>query len=244
MADTQSSAFSDLQYDFCYPPGVERHWWMRARAAIVDALVRDGGGGGPVLEIGCGNGATLSLLRAHGLDCRGVELADVSVRDDVKTFITANCDAAQLPDDVRHRMETILLLDVVEHIEQPDAFLRRIAASFNAARRMVITVPARKEVWSNYDEFYGHYRRYDLAGLRALGEAQGWRLRRAGYAFRITYPPARVLAALKLPRSVKVEVPNGAAALVHRALAALTVWEWHLLPAALPGTSVIASFDL
>jgi len=244
LIDAQSTAFSELQYDLCYPPGIERHWWMRGRAAIVNALVREGGRGGPVLEIGCGNGATLTLLRAYGLDCRGVELANVTVRDDVKEFITRNCDALDLPDQIRCKAETILLLDVVEHIEKPDVFLRRIAAGFPAVRRVVITVPARQEIWSNYDAFYGHYRRYNLAALRALGESQGWRLRRGGYAFRITYLPALALAALRRPRAVKIDPPTGPAIGIHRALAALTFWEWRLLPAALIGTSAIASFDV
>lgn len=245
MADAPASAFSQQQYDACYPPGIERHWWMRARAAMVAELVRENGGeASSVLEIGCGDGATLSLLREFGLDARGVEIADVAAREDVRAFVTTNCDAVALPEAVRAQVRTILLLDVLEHIDDPAAFLRRIASAFPSLRRAVIAVPARKEVWSNYDEFYGHKRRYDLAALEQVGAEQGWRVNRAGYAFRITYLPALALALLKRPREVDIAAPHGAAVFLHRALAALTAFEWRLLPRRLPGTSALAQFDV
>jgi hypothetical protein len=45
-------------------------------------------------------------------------------------------------------------------------------------------------------------------------------VRRSGYAFRITYLPARILAALGLPRAVKLDAPRGFAIVLHRVLAA------------------------
>jgi SAM-dependent methyltransferase len=245
LAEAPSSAFSQHQYDSAYPPGIERHWWMRARASMVAALVRENGGAAAsVLEIGCGAGATLLLLRARGLDCRGVEIANVAAREDVRAYVTTNCDALALPEETRAQVRTILLLDVIEHIDDADAFLSGIARSFPGLRRVVVTAPARPEIWSNYDEYYGHKRRYDLAGLRNLGEGRGWRVRRAGYAFRLSYPPALALALLKQPRATELSAPSGFAALAHRALAALTLLEWRLLPAGLFGSSAMASFDV
>ena len=34
-------------------------------------------------------------------------------------------------------------------------------------------MPARQEIWTNYDEFYGHFRRSDLPALRKEVEAAG-----------------------------------------------------------------------
>jgi SAM-dependent methyltransferase len=238
------SAFSDEQYASAYPPGIERHWWTSARTAIVDVLLRETGGANDrILEIGCGTGVALAGLRARGHDCQGVELANVTPLDSVRDVVTTGRDAFSLPAHQRDAVNTILLLDVVEHLDDPLGFLRGLQGAFRALHRVVITVPAGRELWSNYDEFYGHHLRYDLAEVRAIGDACGWRATRLSYAFRISYPPARLLALLSLPRSVTIKAPHGAMTLVHDALAALTRWEWRLLPASLPGTSVVAVFE-
>jgi hypothetical protein len=46
----------------------------------------------------------------------------------------------------------ILLRDVVEHIEDAGTFLRDLLRAFPNARHVLIAVPARMELWSNYDE--------------------------------------------------------------------------------------------
>ena len=77
-------------------------------------------------------------------------------------------DARQLEVAQRNEVRTILLLDVIEHLEDPVAFLAELRSHFPALRHLLLTVPARQELFSNYDEFNGHFRRYDPALLREL----------------------------------------------------------------------------
>ena len=67
--------------------------------------------------------------------------------------------------------------------------------------RVLITVPARQEVWSNYDEYYGHYRRYDLAKLRATITSIGFIPSELGYLYGLL-PPALLLPSLGMERPV------------------------------------------
>jgi hypothetical protein len=241
---TEGGIFSGTQYDTAYPDGIERHWWTRARSRIVAQMLREAGGAREAtLEVGCGRGAAVAGLRELGIDCRGVELAAVAPLPAVRAAVRTGCDARELPATERAGVASILLLDVLEHVADPAAFLAELRAAFPSARRLVVTVPARQELWSNYDDFYGHHRRYDLAMLRALGEGEGWRTRRCAYAFHALYPPARLMSALGLRRGVRLRAPRGAAVALHAALAALMVADWRLLPGSLPGSSAVACFE-
>ena len=39
---------------------------------------------------------------------------------------------------------------------------------FENAKHLVITVPARQELWTNYDVFNGHFKRYNLTDLEGF----------------------------------------------------------------------------
>jgi hypothetical protein len=241
---TEGGIFSGTQYDTAYPDGIERHWWMLVRSRIVAHLLHEAGGAGEAtLEVGCGRGAAVAGLRDLGIDCRGVELANVAPLPAVRAAVRTGCDARELPAAERARVANILLLDVLEHVADPASFLAQLRAAFPAARRMIVTVPARQELWSNYDEFYGHHRRYDLAALRALGEGDGWRTRRCDYAFHALYLPARLLCALGVPRGVRMRAPQGAARALHAVFAACLYAEWRLMPRRLPGSSAMAVLE-
>jgi len=240
----EGGLFSGAQYDTAYPDGIEGHWWLRARSRIVAAMLREAGGANAAtLEVGCGRGAAVAGLRGLGIDCRGVERAEVLPLPGVRDAVRTGCDAGKLPVAERAGVANILLLDVLEHVADPASFLAQLCADFPAARRVIVTVPARQELWSNYDEFYGHHRRYDLAALRALGEADGWRTRRCDYAFHALYAPARLLCALGVPRDVRMAAPRGAARALHAVVAACLYAEWRVLPPRLPGSSAVAVFE-
>ena len=132
-----------------------------------------------------------------------------------------------------------MLLDVIEHIEDPGEFLRGLLDALPAVETILVAVPAREELWSNYDEHYGHFRRYDETQLRAhLGDG-GTTPVELYYAFRALYPFAWLLARFQKNRSIQVFAPSGILALIHRYVAGLLRWEARLLPPALPGMSLL-----
>jgi SAM-dependent methyltransferase len=222
-AEAPDSTFDAKQFDAIYPTGVERHYWNRCRNRVIARELRRIGAQGPMLEIGCGKGLVVAELRKRGFDASGVELAQVQVIPDARDHVRT-------------------AIDVIEHLEHPDAFIARIRESFPALQWMVYTVPARQELFSNYDRFNNHYRRYDLGTLRSHVDPDGTRKWKASYFFHMLYPMAWLQLRISGERELRYNVPApGPASAMHALLGALFFAEHLLFPRNWPGTSIIAA---
>jgi SAM-dependent methyltransferase len=207
-----------------------------ARNKVVGRLVAGAPPHPVVLDVGCGRGLTVDFLRKTGVDCHGVERADVQPLPDVRPFVFTSQDAVELAEDFRRRVTVVLLLDVVEHLPAPEAFLASCVAHFPSLARLILTVPARPELWSNYDVFYGHVRRYDRASLQALVRPVASRGSAAGYFFHALYPVVRARLAVASERPLAHQAPRWR--WPHRVAAGLFDLEQRLLPAGWYGTSL------
>lgn len=65
------------------------------------------------------------------------------------------------------RFDTVLYLDVIEHIEDAAGELRRACDLLVPGGHLLILVPAFNQLYSPFDKAIGHYRRYDRSILRA-----------------------------------------------------------------------------
>jgi hypothetical protein len=74
-----------------------------------------------------------------------------------------NLRAASSFDSIRY----VLLLDVLEHQDDDRAFLADLIARMAPGSEMLLTVPALRMLWSDWDVVLGHRRRYDKKSLRA-----------------------------------------------------------------------------
>ena len=237
-----STEFELEQFALCYPPGIENHYWTAARNRIVEHQLETAGLEQPrILEIGCGSGVVILHLRKKGYRCRGVELANVPPIESVKDFVLTGVSATELPAAERESFNILLLLDVIEHLPDPGAFLATLRAAFPNVSRAIITVPARTELWSNYDTFYGHYRRYDLETLRAVVQGVGGTVLSLRYFFRLLYLPGRLTVALFHRRSVRIIAPRNCMKVVHYLISRMCFADFFLLPPGVWGTSIICT---
>lgn len=237
----RDSAFRGEQYQLSYPDGIEQHWWYGVRNPLVMRhLRRRSGAGAKVLDVGCGRGIMVGYLRQHRIDCQGVELAKVPPMPGIEEHVRSGVDACTLPRSERDRYTVLLLLDVIEHIDDPVSFLRGLIDAFANVKSILITVPARSEVWSNYDTFFGHYRRYRLPMIDELGTAIGWPVGTKQYFFHSLYVAARLLKIFRRDRSLAVRAPTESTVRLHRIVARALTLEHRLLPSRLPGLSIIA----
>lgn len=99
-----------------------------------------------VLEIGCGSGQTLEMLKGKNFcsETVGVELFK-SAADEARVRVDAvyclDVERNPLPDNIG-KFDLILLLDVLEHLVDPWGFLKHLKEEYLAADgRVIISLP-------------------------------------------------------------------------------------------------------
>lgn len=238
-----ASAFSQNQYELCYPDGIENHYWNRARSRIVLKKAIAKFSETPcMLEIGCGTGYFVEFANSCGIECYGSEISQVSIKDHLKKVIFPATNAFDLSFEFRQKVNIILLLDVLEHLSDPETFLLECQKAFPNLKRLVMTFPARQELWSNYDEFYGHYKRYDRPSVLSLVSRCRPTKIELGYFFHSLYLPAKLVIWLKGKRNVVISAPKQI--FLHRLISYFFVLEEMVLSRALLGSSIWSVADL
>lgn len=237
-----STAMTGEQYSMSHPQGVGRGYWHMARNRILLREIKQYlHENATVLDVGCGPGIIVDFLRKSEVQCFGVDVG--TPRPDVPEvapYLFLGESAFDLAPAFRESVSVILLMDVLEHLPEPVEFLRQCRIAFPSTSVFLITLPARPEIWSNYDEFYGHYRRYTLPMIAELAEFSGLELRRERYFFHSLYFAARVLKLLSVARSTRVVAPRFP--VVHKLLGRAFSLEARALPRWMPGSSALAHF--
>jgi SAM-dependent methyltransferase len=74
----------------------------------------------------------------------------------------------------KERLDSVVLSNVLEHIPDDAAAVRRFAQVLPKDGRLVIIVPALQELFGSIDEAVGHHRRYSAQTLRTVLEQNGF----------------------------------------------------------------------
>jgi SAM-dependent methyltransferase len=152
---------------------VARHPWWAARAAIVIALLQQLKILPPatVLEAGCGWGTNLKALEAAGYRATGLDVSRRALdRLDRADRQLIEADLSQDLPDHPSTYECVLALDVIEHLDDDRQALRQLGRLVKTNGRLIISVPALPELFSEFDEVQGHRRRYTAQSLRSCLE--------------------------------------------------------------------------
>ena len=72
------------------------------------------------------------------------------------------------------RFDLICALDILEHVRDDEAALRELARVAAPQSHLLLSVPLHESAWTAFDEFVGHYRRYEPAHIVARLAAHGW----------------------------------------------------------------------
>jgi SAM-dependent methyltransferase len=114
--------------------------------------------GKKILEVGCGKGGFLDLIRKRGHDALGI---DPAYEGDAPYIYKRHFDSA-----LGIKADVVVLRHVLEHIFNPVEFLRNIAAANNGKGKIYIEVPCldwiiQRRAW--FDVFYEHVNYFRLA---------------------------------------------------------------------------------
>ncbi len=149
-----------------------------------------------VLEIGAGIGNLTRHLAARreryvATDIDEEHLARLRVRFQHRPNLEIRrCDLAVAEDfePLRGTVDSVVCLNVLEHIEDDLAGLRHIHSSLEPGGRAIILVPQDQKIFGTLDEALGHCRRYAGPELQAKMERAGFRVERVFQFNRITRP--------------------------------------------------------
>ncbi|TNF56819.1 MAG: class I SAM-dependent methyltransferase [Burkholderiales bacterium] len=132
--------------------------------------------GQDVLELGAGLGATARTLAGHPVRrWLGLEpdpaMCDV-VRQRTRTMpfpagYEIRCGTSETLDSAE-LFDTVLYIDVLEHIEDDRGELDRVAALLRPGGHVVVVAPAHQWLYTDFDRKIGHFRRYNAAMLKAI----------------------------------------------------------------------------
>ncbi len=101
------------------------------------------------------------------------------------------CDPADF-DAFRGVFDSVVCLNVVEHVKDDLGALRNIFSALKPGGRAIILVPQDQKAYGTLDEVLGHHRRYSEAELRARMEEAGFEVERMLDFNRVTHPGWRL----------------------------------------------------
>jgi glycosyltransferase involved in cell wall biosynthesis len=135
-----------------------------------------------VLEIGAGIGnITAELMTARKYFASDINSFYLEMLDGLKAhnprLKTALVDLRDLGGLALSgaRFDTVVCLNVIEHLEDDRQALHNIASVLNAGGRAIVLVPGGPWLYGSLDEVLGHKRRYTEKMLRELASACGLR---------------------------------------------------------------------
>jgi len=149
-----------------------RNWKSYFRDQIAPYLGED------VLEVGAGLGGTTRVL------CRGSERRWVCLEPDAALVarLDQEIGSKSLPGccetrlgtlekfDEAETFDTILYMDVLEHIEDDRAEVARAARHLRPGGHVIALSPAHQWLFTPFDQSIGHYRRYNRGTFGALAD--------------------------------------------------------------------------
>jgi SAM-dependent methyltransferase len=124
---------------------------------------------GDVLEVGAGIGANIAPVNnshVRSIHCLEPDPGLATHLSQAAREISgATVSVGTICDIAGRRFDTILYIDVLEHIEDDKSELTRAVRLLRPGGRLIILAPAHQVLYSRYDQALGHYRRYDRRKL-------------------------------------------------------------------------------
>lgn len=153
------------------------HWIFEQ---IAEAL------GNRILEVGSGTGNITQFLCANGSEVMATDVSPVfrgilqrSFSESPKVSVGVfDLDAKAPAELVRKSFDTIVCLNVLEHIEDDSYALGQMHEVLIPGGKLALLVPAHRVLYGEFDRAVGHYRRYEKSELTGKLKRAGFRVNR------------------------------------------------------------------
>ncbi len=227
-----------MQYQSLY----RRHWWWQARVEFVTQWIDQLNlpANGDVLDVGCGGGWGFDRWKQYG-QVFGVEPNEVLVKLAGADSSHIYCGPFDRDYQPATRFKLILMLDVLEHLADPQSAIEHALDLLVPQGKLLITVPAMPCLWTTHDDLNHHYVRYTKASLAAVSTQAGLKIERSKYFFHWLTMVKLLVRCKETVMSSKPESPSIPPAWLNACLFKLSMAEQRLPSAvALPfGSSIV-----
>lgn len=140
---------------------------------------------GDVLEVGCGVG---SFTRRLALDERVISVRSIDINlmavahtqrhvSDIPKVSVEHCDLME----VDGRYDLVICLNVLEHVEDDKAFLKKLLSLLKPQGILFLLVPAHSMLYCEFDREGGHLRRYSKSSLKRIADYPNTQILRQYY---------------------------------------------------------------
>jgi hypothetical protein len=157
-------------------------------------------------DIGGGNGFVSAGMQNAGYDSYLLEPGIYGClngkRRNIKNIICSTLEESGL---AQGSVPSCGLFDVVEHIEKDVDFLRQVHLYMKDDGILLLTVPAFKLLWSEEDDYIGHYRRYSLKTISQTLSAAGFKVEYSTYLFSFLVIPILLFRSLSTWLKIKTK---------------------------------------
>lgn len=173
---------------------INRHPWELSRVECLIKEIKNYHNGKNILDIGCGDSYLDYRLMNEINDIDkfyGIDIYAKEEFNDGKYFVVNNYE--NLKDKL---FDTILMFDVLEHVENDSDFLKNtVAPMLKDNGKIIMTVPAYQCLFSKHDEKLKHYRRYNIRMIKEACEKSNFNIINSHY-FYASLVPLRAISKL------------------------------------------------
>jgi ubiquinone/menaquinone biosynthesis C-methylase UbiE len=169
----------------------ESHWFFVGRRNILRRLLNGllAGVDAPrILDVGCGTGATMRFLEQFG-EVTGMDVSSTAIeycrQQGRERLCLADGESLPFADE---SFDLVAALDMLEHLEHESEGLSEAWRVLKDGGHALLVVPAFGFLWSDFDRFSGHYRRYSREELRRKIEGSGFEVSRLSYFNTLLFP--------------------------------------------------------
>ena len=146
---------------------VNRHPWELSRTDSLIKEIKRYHNKGLILDIGCGDSYFDLRLLNSNIDTPKLYGIDINLKKKIdinRYYVVNNYDKLN-----KKKFDTILMLDVLEHIEDDYSFLKDIVSTLlKDDGKIILTLPAHMFLYNKHDKELKHYRRYNVKMIKEL----------------------------------------------------------------------------
>lgn len=169
------------QFHAVIQPGNFTYWYI---LEFLHQACTEGFAGKRVLDVGCGVGTISLYLAVEGAQVTGIDISHraINIADQARKDIGLK-NAVFIHGEVTSqpkRYDVITCFEVVEHVANDRAFVKKLYINLKPGGKLVLTTPSEKNLlyrlgfYTKFDQEVGHLRRYTQARLSAVLEKTGF----------------------------------------------------------------------